>query len=158
MGVHDGLEYAQRVGSALNTNVHLHMMALDRVYANVGEAPRFRALPAPSSAEMQRLLDVIVVRVLRCLEHDGLLMRDPEQPWLDLESRDALDTLGAASIQYRIAVGPHAGRKALTLKLAAPRSPSTVPKPFTVARDGFSLNAAVAFAAHEREGIERLCR
>jgi hypothetical protein len=27
-----------------------------------------------------------------------------------------------------------------------------------VARDGFSLNAAVAFAAHEREGIERLCR
>ena len=134
------------------------MMALDGVYANVGEAPRFRALPAPSSAEMQRLLDVIVVRVLRCLEHDGLLMRDPEQPWLDLESRDALDTLGAASIQYRIAVGPHAGRKALTLKLAAPRSPSTVPKPFTVARDGFSLNAAVAFAAHEREGIERLCR
>ena len=55
-------------------------------------------------------------------------------------------------------MGPHAGRKALTLKLAAPRSPSTVPKPFTVARDGFSLNAAVAFAAHEREGIERLCR
>ena len=88
---------------------------------------------------MQRLLDVIVVRVLRCLEHDGILMRDPEQPWLDLESRDALDTLGAASIQYRIAVGPHAGRKALTLKLAGPRSPSTVPKPFTVPRDGFSL-------------------
>ncbi len=71
-------------------------------------------------------------------------MRDPEQPWRDLESRDALDTLGAASIQYRIAVGPHAGRKALTLKraaAAAPRSPFTVPKPFTVARDGFSLNA-----------------
>ena len=61
----------QRFGSALNMNVHLHMMALDGVYANVGEAPRFRALPAPSSAEMQRLLDVIVVRVLRCLEHDG---------------------------------------------------------------------------------------
>ena len=27
-----------------------------------------------------------------------------------------------------------------------------------VVRDGFSLNAAVAFAAHERESIERLCR
>jgi hypothetical protein len=96
---------------------------------------------------MQRLLDAIVSRVLRCLEHDGLLIRDPEQPWLDLASRDALDTLGAASIQYRIAVGPHAGRKALTLKLAAPKSPSTVPKPFTVARDGFSLNAAGARSA-----------
>ena len=46
----------------------------------------------------------------------------------------------------------------MTLKLAAPRSPATVPKPFTVARDGCSQNAAVAFAAHQREGIERLCR
>jgi len=50
----------------------------------------------------------------------------------------------AASIQYRIAVGPHAGRKVLTLKLAAAAPTSSVPKPFTVARDGFSLNAAVA--------------
>ncbi len=121
-------------------------------------SPRFHEVSAPSSTEMQRLLDAIVARVLRCLARDGLLIRDPEQPWLDLESRDALDTLGAASIQYRIAVGPHAGRKALTLKQAAPRSQSTVPKPFTVARDGFSLNAAVAFAADQREGIERLCR
>ena len=138
--------------------MHLHMVALDGVYTKDDETPRFHEVSAPSSAELHRLLDAIVSRVLRCLEHDGLLIRDPEQPWLDLASRDALDTLGAASIQYRIAVGPHAGRKALTLKLAAPKSPSTVPKPFTVARDGFSLNAAVAFAAHEREGIERLCR
>ncbi len=139
------------------------MVALDGVYTKDGETPRFHEVSAPSSTEMQRLLDAIVARVLRCLARDGLLIADQgrsdaEQPWLDLESRDALDALGAASIQYRIAVGPHAGRKALTLKLAAPKSPSTVPKPFTVARDGFSLNAAVAFAAHEREGIERLCR
>jgi ribosomal protein S27E len=148
----------QRFGGAVNLNLHLHMVALDGVYTKDDETPRFHEVSAPSSAELHRLLDAIVSRVLRCLEHDGLLIRDPEQPWLDLASRDALDTLGAASIQYRIAVGPHAGRKALTLKLAAPKSPSTVPKPFTVARDGFSLNAAVAFAAHEREGIERLCR
>ncbi len=64
-GASDGVvTLNQRFGSALNTNVHLHMMALDGVYANVREAPRFRELPAPSSAEMQRLLDVIVVRVL----------------------------------------------------------------------------------------------
>jgi hypothetical protein len=64
--------------------------------------------------------------------------------------------LGAASIQYRIAVGPHAGRKVLTLKLAAAAATSSVAKPFTVASDGFSLNAAVACAPRER--IERLCR
>ena len=148
----------QRFGGAVNLNLHLHMVALDRVYTKDGDTLRFHEVSAPSSTEMQRLLNAIVARVLRYLARDGLLIRDPEQPWLDLESRDALDTLGAASIQYRIAVGPHAGRKALTLKQAAPRSPSTVRKPFTVARDGFSLNAAVAFAAYQREGIERLCR
>ncbi len=40
--------------------------------------------PAPSVGTLQHLLDVTVLRVLRCLERDGLLIRDPEQPWLDL--------------------------------------------------------------------------
>jgi Putative transposase len=110
----------QRFGSALNLNVHLHMLVLDGVYANERGKLRFQPLPAPAPALMTQLLDVIVLRVLRCLERDGLLVCDPEQSWLDLEARDALDALGAASIQYRIAVGPHAGRKVLTLKLAAP--------------------------------------
>jgi len=111
-----------------------------------------------SIANPYPLLDAIVSRVLRCLERDGLLIRGREQPWLDLEARDAHDALGAASIQYRIAVGPQAGRKVLTLKLALAAATSSVPKPFTVARDGFSLNAAVACAPHQRDRIERLCR
>jgi hypothetical protein len=36
----------------------------------------------------KRFLCLLVLRVLRCLERDGLLIRDSEQPWLDLESRD----------------------------------------------------------------------
>jgi hypothetical protein len=32
------------------------------------------------------------------------------------------------------------------------------PKPFTVDRDGFSLNAAVACQPHQRQRLERLCR
>jgi hypothetical protein len=93
----------QRFGSSLNLNVHLHMLVLDGVYANEHGKLRFQPLPAPAPALMTQLLDVIVLRVLRCLERDGLLIRDPEQPWLDLEARDALDALGAASIQYRAA-------------------------------------------------------
>jgi hypothetical protein len=41
---------------------------------------------------------------------------------------------------------------------AAPVVMSSVPRPFTVARDGLSLNAAVACAPHQRERVERLCR
>ena len=135
-----------------------HILVLDGVYANEKGKLQFQPLPAPAPAMMTQLLDTIVLCVLRRLERDGLLIRDPEQPWLDLEVRDALDALGAASIQYRIAIGPQSGRKALTLKLAAPPATSSVPKPFTVARDGFSLNAAVACAPHQRERIARLCR
>ena len=63
----------------------MHMVALDGVYARDGDTPLFHEVCAPSSADMQRLLDVIVARVLRCLVHDGLLIRDAEQPWRGLD-------------------------------------------------------------------------
>jgi hypothetical protein len=52
---------------------------------------------------------------VRLLERRGLLIADPEHPLLDFESRSSFSHLQAASIQYRIAIGPQAGRKALTL-------------------------------------------
>jgi hypothetical protein len=75
-------------------------------------------------------------------EYDG-----GQQAWLDLapDGEDALTQLQGASIRYRIAVGPIAGRK--TLRLHTPGAALEGPehsKPFTGARDGFSLNAAVA--------------
>ena len=44
-----------------------------------------------------------------------LLIADPVHPHQDLGSGSSLDHMQAASIRYRIAIGPHAGRKALTL-------------------------------------------
>jgi hypothetical protein len=53
--------------------------------------------------------------------------------------------LQGASIRYRIAVGPIAGRKTLRLHTAGGAlERAQQPKRFTAARDGFSLNAAVA--------------
>ena len=95
---------------------------------------------------------------MRRLTRDGLLIEDPEQPWLDLEPTDMLDHLNAASIRYRVAVGPGAGARTLTLKNPALVRPDSTPKPFTANRDGFSLNCAVACQAHQRDRLERLCR
>ena len=67
--------------------------------------------------------------------------------------------LQGASIRSRIAVGPIAGRK--TLRLLTPGAGFEVRepiKPLTAARDGFSLNAAVACRADDRRKLERLCR
>ena len=85
------------------------------------------------------------------LLRDGALAEDPEQPWLDLQDLDTLDQLNAASVRYRIAIGPGAGQRTLILRHPALVQPCDqgTPKPFTVNRDGFSLNAAPsAIAPH----------
>jgi hypothetical protein len=89
----------------------------------------------------------------------GVLVEDPEQPWLDLEPGSTLEHLAAAAVRYRIALGPIAGRKTLTLhNPGAVSGARESAKPLTAARDGFSLNAALACEDHQRDKLERLCR
>ena len=95
---------------------------------------------------------------MRRLVKDGLLIPDQEQPWLDLQETDTLDTLNAASTRYRVAIGPGAGGRTLTLKNPGLQRTNAQAKPFTVDRDGFSLNAAVACQPHQRQRLEHLCR
>ncbi|MDZ7670284.1 MAG: hypothetical protein U5Q16_13005 [Gammaproteobacteria bacterium] len=97
---------------------------------------------------LRRLLNRLIRRVVRRFTLDGLLVEDPKHPWLDLEPSDTLDQLNAASIRCRIAVGQGAGGRTLTLKNPAPARTDSTPKPFTVNRNGFSLNAAVKSSMH----------
>jgi hypothetical protein len=91
------------------------------------------------------------------LERRGLLIANPVHPYLDLEPGSSLDHLQDASIQYRIAIGPHAGRKALTLYSLPPTEEhSDIPLLARVA--GFTLHAASVCEAHQRGCLERLCR
>ncbi len=87
-----------------------------------------------------------LVTPLRVLVRDGALAEDPEQPWLNLQDPDTLDQLTAASAQCRITIGPGAGQCTLTRRNPALAQPTrqSIPKPLTVNRDGFSLNAASA--------------
>ena len=57
-----------------------HMLVLDGVYANEKDKLHFQPLLAPAPAMMTQLLDTIVLCVLRRLERDGLLIRDPDNP------------------------------------------------------------------------------
>jgi len=87
------------------------------------------------------------------------MVEDPEQPWLDLEPGSTLEQLAAAAVRYRIALGPIAGRKILTLhNPAAVSDARESAKPLTAARDGFSLNSARVCEDHQRDKLERLCR
>ena len=149
----------QRFGSALNLNIHFHMLFLDGVYvARPDGSARFRWVKAPTGQELTHLAHTIAQRVGCFLERQGLLERDMENRYLATHAvdDDAMNSLLGHSITYRIAIGPHAGRKVFTLQ--------TLPacdEPFDdgvgkVA--GFSLHAGVATRADERKKLERLCR
>jgi hypothetical protein len=68
-----------------------------------------------------------------------------------------LASLQAASCTYRIALGPRAGQKVLSLRTVAGRDEKTTTALCADAH-GFSLHAAVRCGAHQRQELERLCR
>ena len=88
------------------------MIALDGVYT-VGKSgkAKFHRVKAPNQTELRTLLDSVIKRVVRRFEKEGLLIPDPEQPWLDLDCNEPMDNVSAASTEtsdrrYRIAIGP----------------------------------------------------
>ena len=151
------LPIGQRFGSALNLNVHFHMLFLDGVYRTTDAGLSFRRVKAPAPAELARLVHTLSERIARHLERRGLLVRDEENDFLTVDASDdsTLDELRSHSITYRIALGPHAGRKAFTLQTLT----SAGEFEHDAARvNGFSLHAGVVAAAAERDKLERLCR
>ena len=109
----------QRFGSALNLNIHFHMLFLDGVYVDrQGGSARFRWVSSPTTQEQTQLAQTIARRVGRYLERQDLLERDAENSYLttDAVSEDSMNQLLGHSITYRIAVGPQAGRKVFTLQ------------------------------------------
>jgi len=130
---------------------------LDGAYRFSTSRPAFHRARPPAGEELNRLLDVLSKRIVRVLERRGLLIADPEHCCLDLEPGSSLDHLQAASINYRIAIGPHAGRKALSL-FSVPPLEETSNNPLLARTSGFSLHAATICEAWQRSRLERLCR
>ncbi len=150
----------QRFGSALNLNVHFHMLFLDGIYTkNKQGLIRFKRTIAPNQQELAILVHTISHRVARFLERQGVLERDEEYSYLQLEGldEDPMQQLIGCSVSYRIAVGPQQGCKVFTLQtLPAVEEDDRYGQ---VAKEaGFSLHAGVAAQAWERDKLERLCR
>jgi len=135
------------------------MLFLDGVYfEGCGGLLGFRRTRALTSAELLGLTQTLAHRIGRYLERKGLLERDAEYAYLtsDAGEVDAMEQLFGSSITYRIAVGPHRGRKVVTLQ----RLPDgKEPLHDGVGKvGGFSLHAGVSARAEQRTKLERLCR
>lgn len=109
----------QRFGSALNINIHFHMLFLDGVYVDGPDgSARFRWVKAPTSQELTQVAHTIARRVGCFLERQGLLEWDAENSYLagDAVDHAPLNQLLGSSVTYRIVVGPQAGHKVFTLQ------------------------------------------
>lgn len=66
----------QRFGSAANLNIHLHCLVLDGVYRRTEAEPDFQEARAPTRAELEGLLDKIIVRLMKMLTRQGHLVEE----------------------------------------------------------------------------------
>ncbi len=99
----------QRFGSALNLNIHFHMLFLDGVYVDrLDGSARFRWVRSPTGRELTQLAQTIAHRVSRFLERQGLLERDAENSYLatDAVPGGSMDQQLGYSLTYCISVGP----------------------------------------------------
>ena len=142
-------------------HIHFHILLLDGVYADNGHSKmRFYRVKAPTGQEVRELLEKIVNRVAKRLVKRGVLTRDDENSYLTLDEAedDPLLQWMGASVNYRIAEGPHRGRKVFSLQ-TLPERAETKPETEQLAKlSGFSLHAGVMAEAHQTDKREHLCR
>jgi len=117
---------------------------------------------APTDDELHALLHTVIARLMKMLTRRGVLIEEMGQTYLadpnaDGDEARTLRPLQAAAITYRIAFGPRAGQKVLTLRGALARE-GMARELLCCDIDGFSLHAAVRVEAHERKRLEQLCR
>jgi hypothetical protein len=159
--VHPGsVTFLQRFGSALNANLHFHLLFLEGVYLeriDQGLKPRFVQGEPPSDADVAEVVQKISRRVIRTLRRLGYLEADLEAPVATgydplRDTEPELARTMAASVQQRIAFGERAGQKVRRLGVgfgdAGERPALKGPRCASV--NGFSVHANTQVLAHRR--------
>jgi hypothetical protein len=96
---------------------------------------------------------------MRLLTRLGYLVEDEGITYLaDPDADNALGPLQAAACTYRIAFGPRAGQKVLSLPAATPGPVSPTTSQRCVNAQGFSLHAETRCAINQRHKLEQMCR
>jgi hypothetical protein len=123
------ITFLQRFGSALQLNVHMHVISMDGVFVDDEGTARFVRLPPPDDDDVMVLLRRTARRVARLLHR-----RDRGDA-----SQDALAALSADNLDAGAAAGEPRSRR------------------LTAFLEGFSLHVATVVHEHDRAARERLC-
>jgi len=138
--------FVQRFGGALNLHPHVHCLVPDGLLVPDPEGgSRFAPLPPPTTEEVEHLLSRIARRLTRVVERHSAD---------EFETAELLhETVAALRRALASAVKPPLPSFELE-----PTDTPAVPKPLCAKLAGFTLHAAQAVEAHDRSGLERLCR
>ena len=99
---------------------------------------------------------------MKLLTRRGVLVEEEGSTYLADDNSDSdeartLRPLQAAACTYRIALGPRAGHKVLTLQGAMPRE-ADFKQNLCADISGFSQHAVARCKADDRQALEQLCR
>ena len=95
---------------------------------------------------------------MKLLTRRGYFIEEQGMVYLaENDSGTAMVPLQSAACTYRIAFGPRAGQKVLSLQ-SVPRFDTPHTKQRCVSEQGFSLHAEVRCAMNQRKKLEQLCR
>jgi hypothetical protein len=167
--VHPGsVTFIQRFGSALNLNVHYHVLFLEGVYLDrtgQGLKPRFVPGEPPTDTDIAAVVQKISHRVIRQLRQLGYLEAGGDaavatgyDPLRD--DAPALARTMAASVQQRITCGERAGQpvRRIGSGFGHEGEHPALTGPQCARLNGFSLHANTQIPAHRRDQLERLLR
>jgi hypothetical protein len=134
----------QRFGSALNLNVHFHVLMLDGLYAEREGRMLLHRSPSLSTRHVEELVIDVATEAERWLYKQSV--DDPD-------SDCALAPVQAASIRGRSAVS---GQRAKRVQRLGGREFKLPPR--CASFHGYNLHGNTVVAAKRRDELERLCR
>ncbi len=158
------VSHLQRAGSALNLNLHFHLLVIDGIYKVDNEGhPVFYRIPGIHDHDVARVVDGVSRRVVKYLRKLGKLSPHGEEVCIADQSAAedlTLSHLKRASISSRIALGPRSGLKVRRIGGSFGYE-EEIPKNQgygCASKNGFSIHAATSIKAHERDRLEQLLR
>jgi hypothetical protein len=169
-GYFGGVLFIQRFGSGANLNVHFHIIVADGTYERKSnDRIKFYNAAAPTEETTRELAVDIAKRINNHLlkkgylekQEDLMLQGNTEEIFAETSDQLHLPAQ-AASVANRIAFGPNAGQPVRRLKLGNRLWPSEadveVSSTACVSVGGYSVHAATAIKADERDRLEKLVR
>ena len=162
-----GVTFVQRFGSALNLNVHFHIVALDGVYSVASSEPVFFQLPGPTDEEVEGIVAAVAHAVKQDLTDRGYLPTAEAESETTAEltlldpvfaESEQLSAAASASAVMHVAFGDRAGLRVRRLGSGfGDESDGDMGKGrrcFSV--DGFTIHANRYIGMKDRGALEQL--